>query len=76
METTAKLSSGQQTRVNLIHRTAATEAYRVNGISAASTLLGHSNFATTFNHYIDGRAVSDNDCTQLLPTPELPRKPR
>jgi integrase len=58
-------------RFHKIRRTAATAAYEAGGIAAASALLDHSDPRTTFRHYIDGRAIRDNDATLVLPALSL-----
>lgn len=58
-------------RFHKIRRTAATAAYQAGGINAAAALLDHSNTQITYEHYIDGRAIKDNDATLVLPVPQL-----
>jgi len=58
-------------RFHKVRRTAATAAYQAGGINAAAALLDHSDTRVTFEHYIDGRAIRDNDSTLVLPVPQL-----
>jgi integrase len=62
----------RKSRFHRIRRTAATIAFQNGGIAAASALLDHSDPKVTYEHYIDGRAIRDNDATMILPFPTLP----